>query len=432
MDDLYNRLVNKEAKLALIGLGYVGLPLALEFAKYMSVVGFDVNDDRISLLKRGIDATKEMSEYDFNDKNILFTSSVDELRECSLYIIAVPTPIDEYNNPDLSPLLSATKTIASVMSKGNYVVYESTVYPGCTEEECIPILETLSGLRLGEDFKVGYSPERINPGEKIHTLPDTIKVVSGSDKETLEQLSEIYGIIVKAGIHKAPSIKVAEAAKIIENTQRDVNIALMNELSIILGRMNINTYDVLDAAGTKWNFLKFYPGLVGGHCIGVDPYYLVHKASKLKYHTQIISRGRFVNDSMGGYIAKKLIKKLIAKEINLMEAKVLIMGITFKENVSDIRNSKVVDIVRELTDYGVKVDVMDPYADKHEVKKEYGIDMIEIAEGGYSAIMVAVAHNNYMELDEGYFASLSVKDGILADIKGIYRNRIAKLDYWSL
>ena len=432
MDDLYNKLVNKEAKLALIGLGYVGLPLALEFAKYMSVVGFDVNDDKISLLKRGIDATKEMSEDDFNDKDILFTSSVDELKGCSLYIIAVPTPIDEYNNPDLSPLLSATRTIAFVMNRGDYVVYESTVYPGCTEEECVPLLEKLSGLKYGVDFKVGYSPERINPGEKIHTLPDTIKVVSGSDEETLEQLTKIYGIIVKAGIHKAPSIKVAEAAKIIENTQRDVNIALMNELSIILGRMNINTYDVLDAAGTKWNFLKFYPGLVGGHCIGVDPYYLVHKASKLKYHPQIISRGRFVNDSMGGYIAKKLIKKLIAKEINLREAKVLIMGITFKENVSDIRNSKVVDIIRELIDYGVKVDVMDPYADKHEVKKEYGIDMIEMAEGGYSVIMVAVAHDSYIGLDERYFISLSVEKGILADIKGIYRSRITELDYWSL
>ena len=432
MEDLYNRLVNREAKLALIGLGYVGLPLALEFAKYMSVVGFDVDGDKISLLKRSIDVTKEMSECDFNDKDILFTSSVNDLKECSLYIVAVPTPIDEYNNPDLSPLLSATRTIASVLSRGDYVVYESTVYPGCTEEECVPLLEGLSGLKFGEDFKVGYSPERINPGEKIHTLPDTIKVVSGSDEETLEQLSVIYGTIVKAGIHKAPSIKVAEAAKIIENTQRDVNIALMNELSIILGRMNINTYDVLDAAATKWNFLKFYPGLVGGHCIGVDPYYLVHKASKLKYHPQIISRGRFVNDSMGGYIAKKLIKKLIAKEINLMEAKVLIMGITFKENVSDIRNSKVVDIIRELADYGVKVDVIDPYADKLDVKREYGIDMIETAEGGYSVIIVAVAHNNYMELDERYFTSLSVENGILADIKGVYRNIITKLDYWSL
>ena len=432
MDDFYKKLTDKEAKLALIGLGYVGLPLALEFAKYMSVVGFDVNEDRISALRCGIDTTNEISDEEFDNRDILFTSSTDDLKECSLYIVAVPTPIDEYNNPDLSPLRSATETIASVLSKGDYVVYESTVYPGCTEEECIPLLEGLSGLKFGEEFKVGYSPERINPGEKIHTLPDTIKVVSGSDEEALEQLSKIYGTIVKAGIHKAPSIKVAEAAKIIENTQRDVNIALMNELSIILGRMDINTYDVLDAAATKWNFLKFYPGLVGGHCIGVDPYYLVHKASKLKYHTQIISRGRYVNDTMGGYIAKKLIKKLIAKEINLMEAKVLIMGITFKENVSDIRNSKVVDIIRELNDYGVETDVMDPYADKHEVKREYGLDMIECADGKYSSIMVAVAHDSYMELDEQYFVSISDEGGILADIKGIYRGKVTKLDYWSL
>ena len=432
MNDLYDKLINREAKLALFGLGYVGLPLALEFAKYMSVIGFDICDEKISSLKRGIDVTKELSGDDFKNRDILFTSSPEELKGCSLYIVAVPTPIDEYNNPDLTPLLSATRMIASILKRGDYVVYESTVYPGCTEEECIPLLESLSGLKLGTDFKVGYSPERINPGEKIHTLPNTVKVVSGSDAGALEQLSEIYETIVKAGIHRAPSIKVAEAAKIIENTQRDVNIALMNELSIIFGRMDINTYDVLEAAGTKWNFLKFYPGLVGGHCIGVDPYYLVHKASKLKYHTQVISRGRFVNDSMGGYIAKKLIKRLIFKEINLLNAKILIMGITFKENVSDIRNSKVVDIIKELTDYGVQIDVVDPYADKQDVKREYGIDMVETPQSGYAAIVIAVAHNRYMQLDEHYFRSISVENGILADIKGIYRDKITGLDYWSL
>lgn len=302
---MYNRLLNKETKLSLVGLGYVGLPIALEFAKKLSVVGFDINESRIEKMKKGIDPSYELPTEEFQDKKIKFTSSTEDLKEASFHIVAVPTPIDNYNQPDLTPLLSATRTVGSILKKGDYVVYESTVYPGATEDDCIPVLEELSGLKVGRDFKVGYSPERINPGDKVHTLVNTRKIVSGCDAEALDNIAKIYELVIEAGVHRAPNIKVAEAAKIIENTQRDVNIALMNELSIIFNRIGINTYDVIEAAGTKWNFLKFYPGLVGGHCIGVDPYYLVHKAHALKYHPQMINAGRFVNDSMGGYIDRK-------------------------------------------------------------------------------------------------------------------------------
>ena len=429
---MYNQLVNKQAKLALVGLGYVGLPIALEFAGKLPVIGFDIDEDRLLKMRRGIDPCKELEKSAFEDKDIVFTSSLDRLKEASFYIVAVPTPIDESNQPDLKPLLSATRSVGKVLKKGDYVVYESTVYPGCTEEECVPVLEQESGLRFGVDFKVGYSPERINPGDKVHTLTNTKKIVSGCDAGALEVIAKVYELVVQAGVHRAPSIKVAEAGKIIENTQRDVNIALMNELSIIFGRIGINTYDVLEAAGTKWNFLKFYPGLVGGHCIGVDPYYLVHKAHQLKYHPQIINAGRFVNDSMGGYIAKKLVKNLIKGGEHILGARVLVMGITFKEDVADIRNSKVVDIIKELQDYGVEVDVMDPHADAAEVNHEYGLDLVAAPGGKYSAVVLAVSHKEYAHFDEAYFSSLMGENGIVADIKGIYRRKITGLRYWSL
>ena len=429
---MYDRLVDKRAKLALVGLGYVGLPIALEFAGKLPVIGFDINEDRLSMMRRGIDPCKELDGSVFTGKEIVFTSSLEILKEASFYIVAVPTPIDESNQPDLKPLLSATRSVGKVLKKGDYVVYESTVYPGCTEEECVPVLERESGLKSGVDFKVGYSPERINPGDKVHTLTNTKKIVSGCDAEALEVIAKVYELVVKAGVHRAPSIKVAEAGKIIENTQRDVNIALMNELSIIFSRIGINTYDVLEAAGTKWNFLKFYPGLVGGHCIGVDPYYLVHKAHQLKYHPQIINAGRFVNDSMGGYIAKKLVKNLIKGGEHILGSRVLVMGITFKEDVADIRNSKVADIIKELKDYGVEVDVTDPHADASEVKREYGLDLIREPKGPYSAVVLAVSHNEYKHFEEAYFRSLMGENGILADIKGIYRDRISHVRYWSL
>lgn len=429
---MYNQLVSKEARLALVGLGYVGLPLALEFARKLSVVGYDINESRLAQMRRGIDPCKELDGTAFEQADITFTSSIDELRKASFFVVAVPTPIDEHNQPDLTPLLSATRNVAQALKKGDYVVYESTVYPGCTEEDCLPILEEISGLKAGTDFKIGYSPERINPGEKVHTLPNTIKIVSGCDAEALDTIAKVYELVVKPGVHRAPNIKVAEAAKIIENTQRDVNIALMNELSIIFSRIGINTYDVLEAAGTKWNFLKFYPGLVGGHCIGVDPYYLVYKANELKYHSQIISAGRFINDTMGGYIAKKLVKKLIGLGKGILGARILVMGMTFKENVADIRNSKVADIVNELKDFGCDVDIMDPLADPEEVKKMYGFKLTELPRNTYDAVVVAVSHDQYRDLDEAYFQSLTYDNSIVVDIKGLYRDKIQRLKYWSL
>ncbi len=422
----------KNAKIGVIGLGYVGLPLAMEFAHKASVIGFDINESHLEVMRAGTDPCRELDDEIFVNADILFTSSLDDLRKAVFYIVAVPTPIDEHNMPDLKPLLAATTTVAKCLKPGDYVVYESTVYPGCTEEDCLPILEKLSGLKAGRDFKFGYSPERINPGEKVHTLAKTKKIVSGCDAEALEQVAAVYEMVVQPGVHRAPSVKVAEAAKIIENTQRDVNIALMNELSIIFGRMGINTYDVLEAAGTKWNFLPFFPGLVGGHCIGVDPYYLVYKAAELKYHTQLISAGRFVNDSMGGYIGKKVVKQILSYGKPILNARILVMGMTFKENVSDIRNSKVLDIINEFKDYGVTVDVVDPYAEPDQVEKFYGITLSKEPQGQYDAIVVAVAHNPYKELDEDYFLKYSSKDGILVDVKGLYRHKIQKLHYWSL
>ncbi len=429
---IYDEILSKNAKIGVIGLGYVGLPLAMAFAHKASVIGFDINEEHLNVMRGGKDPCRELDDSVFEDADILFTSSLEDLAKATFYIVAVPTPIDKNNKPDLKPLLGATKSVGKVLKKGDYVVYESTVYPGCTEEDCVPILEQLSGLKAGADFKFGYSPERINPGEKVHTLEKTVKIVSGCDDESLEQIAKTYELVVQPGVHRASSVKVAEAAKIIENTQRDVNIALMNELSILFGRMGINTYDVIEAAGTKWNFMKFFPGLVGGHCIGVDPYYLVHKAAELKYHTQVISAGRFVNDSMGGYIAKNVVKKIIASGKPAMNARVLVMGLTFKENVADIRNSKVVDIIHELQDFGVLVDVIDPFADPEEVKKCYGIELKAQPEGPYNAIILAVAHNEYKKLSEEYFQQHSIGNGIFVDVKGLYRNVVKNMTYWSL
>ncbi len=426
-------LKDKKKVIAVIGLGYVGLPIALAFAKKVKVLGFDINEERVKLMKKKIDPSNELPSLEFENSDITFTSHPNDLKKANFFIVAVPTPIDEHNLPDLKPLLSACHTVGKVLKKGDYVVFESTVYPGCTEEDCVPVLEKESGLKFCKDFKVGYSPERINPGDKEHTITKIIKVVSGCDKESLEEISKVYEIIVGPGVFKAKNIKVAEAAKIIENTQRDVNIALMNELSIIFSRMGINTYDVLEAAGTKWNFLKFYPGLVGGHCIGVDPYYLTYKAEALGYHARVINSGRYVNDSMGFYVAKNTVKRIIAAGKNPGNAKVLIMGFTFKENVSDIRNSKVADIVKELQSYSVKVDIVDPHAEPEEVKHEYGLSLIKKPQSkAYDAIIVAVNHKEYLSLNEKDFQKLLKPKGILVDVKGIYKNKISKLNYWSL
>jgi UDP-N-acetyl-D-galactosamine dehydrogenase len=428
---IYKDIIDGKSAIAVIGLGYVGLPIALAFAKKCKVIGFDINEKRVAMMRKGIDPSQELSKKDFEGCDISFTASLDELKKAKFFIIAVPTPIDEHNLPDLKPLVGASTSVGKVLKKGDYVVYESTVYPGCTEEDCIPVLEQHSKLKFKKDFKVGYSPERINPGDKEHTITKILKVVSGCDAESLEEISKVYEIIVEPGTHKASSIKVAEAAKIIENTQRDVNIALMNELSIIFSRLGINTYDVLEAAGTKWNFLKFYPGLVGGHCIGVDPYYLTYKAEELGYHARVINSGRYVNDSMGFYVAKNLVKKIIAAGKNISKSKVLVMGATFKEDVSDIRNSKVADIVKELKSFSVKVDVVDPHADSEELKHEYGFGLSKLGKD-YDGIIVAVNHKEYKVLNEKYFKTILGNKGVLVDIKGMYRGKIKGTTYWSL
>lgn len=432
MSDLYERLKRKEAKMAVIGLGYVGLPIALAFARKIKVVGFDINAERVEMMRRGEDPSEELSKEAFDGVDIHFTADINDLKEVEFFIVAVPTPIDQQNIPDLTPLLSATRTVGKVLKKGDHVVFESTVYPGCTEEDCVPVLEELSGLTYITDFKVGYSPERINPGDKVHTLENIVKVTSGCDAESAETVAKVYEMVVAAGVHRASSIKVAEAAKIIENTQRDVNIALTNELSIIFNRMGINTFDVLEAAGTKWNFLRFQPGLVGGHCIGVDPYYLVFKAKELGYHAQIIDSGRFVNDSMGGYVAKQTVKKIIATGTNPTDSRVLVMGATFKENVSDIRNSKVADVVKELKSFSVQVDVADPHANSDHVKNEYGYGLVPSVNGPYDAIIVAVNHAEYADYDEQWFRGHLKPNGILVDLKGTYRKSVKDLNYWSL
>jgi UDP-N-acetyl-D-glucosamine/UDP-N-acetyl-D-galactosamine dehydrogenase len=429
---MIDKLLKKETRLSVIGLGYVGLPIALEFAKKISVTGFDIKPDRVDLMKKGIDPSNELDPSEFEGTDIHYTSDPADLREASFHIIAVPTPTTVNNLPDLTPVIRASETVGSILKKGDYVIYESTVYPGCTEEDCVPVLERFSGLKYRTDFKVGFSPERINPGDKKHTLTAIVKVTSGCDPESAENIARTYELIIKAGVHRASSIKVAEAAKIIENTQRDINIAFMNELSIIFNKMGINTYEVLEAAGTKWNFLKFFPGLVGGHCIGVDPYYLSYKAKSLGYHPQMIDSGRFINDSMGRYVGKQTVKKLIAAGVNMREARILIMGITFKENVTDIRNSKVVDVYNELCDFGIDVDIIDPDASAHEVKEEYGINLSPGPSGRYDAVILAVSHSKYLDLKEEYFDNLLTEDGLVVDIKGILKERISKHKYWSL
>ncbi|MBN1145419.1 MAG: nucleotide sugar dehydrogenase [Bacteroidales bacterium] len=429
---MYDKLLKKEAKLSLVGLGYVGLPIALAFARKISVIGFDINKTRVELMKQGIDPSDELESEAFQNTDIVFTADTEVLKQASFHIVAVPTPIDKHNLPDLTPLLSATRSVGSVLKKGDYVVYESTVYPGATEEECLTILENLSGLKCGVDFKIGYSPERINPGDKEHTITTITKIVSGCDQESLEEIAKVYELVVEAGVFRASSIKVAEAAKIIENTQRDVNIALMNELSMIFNKMGINTFEVLEAAGTKWNFLKFFPGLVGGHCIGVDPYYLTFKAAELGHSAQVINSGRAVNDSMGKFIATEVVKKIIKSGKNVLNSKVLVLGATFKENVSDIRNSKVADVVNELKAYGIVVEIVDPYASSEELEKEYGFSLCKQPGNDYAAIIVAVAHKDYSELPEDFFISHSDSKGIVMDVKGIYRKKIKKLTYMSL
>ncbi|MEP6727669.1 MAG: nucleotide sugar dehydrogenase [Bacteroidota bacterium] len=429
---MYQDLVDKKAKLAVIGLGYVGLPIALEFANSLSVIGFDINDKRIELMRKGIDPSKEISAETFENKDIIFTSNPGDLKEAKFFVVAVPTPVDDHKVPDLIPVQRASEFIGKILKKGDYVVYESTVYPGCTEEDCLPILEKISGLRLYEDFKIGYSPERINPGDKVHTLTNTVKIVSGCDAVSLNEIASTYELVVKAGVHRAPSIKVAEAGKIIENTQRDLNISLMNELSMIFDKLNINTYDVIEAAGTKWNFVKYTPGLVGGHCIGVDPYYLTYKAQQLGYNSKVIAAGRFVNDDMPRYVSKKVVQHIIKNSGNTANAKILVLGATFKENVSDIRNSKVADMVKDILDYSVKVDFVDLHADAAAVMHEYGVEIMPQIGSNYDAIILAVAHDEYKNFTEEYLLSITRPNALFADLKGIYRNKISQLTYWSL
>ena len=422
----------KEKLIGVIGLGYVGLPIALELAKKFKVIGFDINQKRVEMMQNKIDPSNELTKDAFINCDIEFTADTEVLKKATFFIVAVPTPVDEHNVPDLKPLTGASTTIGKVIKKGDYVVFESTVYPGCTEDDCIPIIEKVSGLKFKEDFKIGYSPERINPGDTLHTLTKITKIVSGCSEESLENIAAVYGSIIEPGVYKAASIKVAEAAKVIENTQRDLNIALMNELSQIFNLMNINTYDVLEAAGTKWNFLKFQPGLVGGHCIGVDPYYLTYKSNELGYKPQIILSGRNINDGMPNYIAKKVVQYLLGKGKNPSQCRALIMGATFKENVTDIRNSKVFNLYKELKDFHIEVEMIDAYADAHEVHEEYNVDLSKDASGKYDVIVVAVAHDAYKHLDENYFISLTNQDAILVDIKNMYKSKISKLEYWTL
>lgn len=426
---MYQELADKKAKLAVIGLGYVGLPIALEFAKKISVIGFDINEDRVGQMRKGIDPNKEVAQSEFTGKDITFTTDEAVLREAAFFIVAVPTPVDKYNVPELKPLLSASATVGRALKKGDYVVFESTTYPGCTEEDCLPVLEKISGLNGITDFKIGYSPERINPGDKVHTLRSVVKVVSGCDAESLEEIAKIYGMVVDAGVFRAPTIKVAEGSKIVENTQRDLNIALMNELSLIFDRMGVNTFDVIEAASTKWNFLRFQPGLVGGHCIGVDPYYLTYKASSLGYESKVIAASRYINDDMARHVARKIITHVLR---NSAEPKVLVKGVTFKENVSDIRNSKIVDTVKELLAFNIHVDVEDPFADPAEVHKEYGLQLLEKEGNDYDAVIVTVPHTSYTGLQDDYFVSISKKGALVVDLKGIYKGKITSRKYWSL
>ncbi|MFY7793001.1 MAG: nucleotide sugar dehydrogenase [Chitinophagaceae bacterium] len=429
---IYQDLLDKKAKLGVIGLGYVGLPIALEFAKRISVIGFDINPRRVEMMRNGQDPSKEVPSSEFEGRDIVFTDDLDVLREAKFFVVAVPTPVDKFNVPDLKPIIGASTTIGKVVKKGDYVVYESTVYPGCTEEDCLPVIEEISGLKMGVDFKLGYSPERINPGDKKNTLRSVVKIVSGSDAEALDEIAKTYEVVVDAGVHRASSIKVAEAAKIVENTQRDLNIALMNELSMIFDRMHINTYDVLEAAGTKWNFLKFSPGLVGGHCIGVDPYYLTHKAEALGYDAKVIAASRFINDNMARNVARKVIQHVLRNTPDVNNARVLVKGVTFKEDVSDIRNSKIIDTVKEIQAFNIKVDVVDPFAEPEEVHEEYGLELASGTGRDYDAVLIATAHEPYRNLAPQDLYDLTRPSGLIADLKGLFKGRITERDYWSL
>ncbi len=421
MTTLREKIENKSLVIGVIGLGYVGLPLAVEFGKIFNVIGFDINEKRIKELSSGKDRTLETTAEELREaKNLSFTTNTNDLKKVNVFIVTVPTPIDDYKIPDLTPVIKASETVGSALSKDAVVVFESTVYPGCTEEDCVPVLEKFSGLKFNKDFYCGYSPERINPGDKEHRVSSIKKIVSGSTPEIAEALNVLYLSIIKAGTHLAPSIKVAEAAKVIENSQRDINIAFVNELAKLFDIMNIDTLDVLEAAGTKWNFLPFRPGLVGGHCIGVDPYYLTHKAVHLGYHPEIILAGRRINDKMGAFVANQLVKLMIKKEHKINNSKILVLGITFKENCPDIRNSRVVDIIHELKDFGCEVDVFDPWADKEEVRHEYKLDILtdlkDIDKKKYNGIVLAVAHNQFKELD---FNALRDNGAVVYDVKGI-------------
>ncbi len=433
----YERLIRNEAKLAVIGLGYVGLPLAAEFAKSVPTIGFDINCEKLEAYKAGIDVTGELQEGELNNTKLQFTCDENDLDEASFFIIAVPTPINRDKTPNLKPIVSASEIVGRHLSKGSVVVYESTVYPGVTEEICIPILESFSSLKCGPDFKIGYSPERINPGDKEHTLRKIKKIVSGMDEEALDTIAQVYSLVVDAGLYKAGSIRVAEAAKVIENSQRDINIAFMNELAIIFNRLGIDTEAVLEAAATKWNFLPFRPGLVGGHCIGVDPYYLTYRAEQTGYHPEIILSGRRINDSMGKYIAENVVKQMIHAGKHINGAKVCILGLTFKENVPDVRNTKVIDIYKELLEYDIQVLITDPYADKNEAFQEYGIELVELKDiPKVDCLVFAVSHNAWMEIDWAIrFKEILAEDGVIIDVKGIFsasRDTCAGYTYWKL
>jgi len=408
-----------ELKIAVIGLGYVGLPLAVEFGKKVPVVGFDIHQKRIDELRSGQDHTLEVSPEELvQSTHLTYSANLDDLKSCNFFIVTVPTPIDDYKQPDLTPLVKASTSIGKVLKKGDVVVYESTVYPGATEETCIPVLEQVSDLKFNQDFFAGYSPERINPGDKLHRVTNILKITSGSTPEVAEFVDQVYNLIIEAGTHKATSIKVAEAAKVIENTQRDVNIALINELAVIFNKMGIDTEAVLQAAGTKWNFLPFRPGLVGGHCIGVDPYYLTHKAQSIGYHPEIILAGRRLNDAMGAYVVTQLVKAMIKKKIQVEGAKVLVLGLSFKENCPDIRNTKIIDIVNELTEYNIVADVYDPWVDASEAEHEYGINPVKnVEQGQYDAIILAVAHEQFKAMGAAEIRALGKPEHILYDLK---------------
>ena len=435
---LYEKLVNKEEKLSLVGLGYVGMPIAVAFSKTIDVIGFDLNAAKIELYKSGVDPTREVGNEAIKNCTVDFTADETKLRQAKFHIVAVPTPVNDDHTPDLTPVEGASEILGRNLTPGSIVVFESTVYPGVTEEVCVPILERESGLKCGVDFKIGYSPERINPGDKVHRLESIKKIVSGMDEETLDEVAHVYELVVEAGVHRAESIKVAEAAKVIENSQRDINIAFMNELSIIFNKMGIDTKSVLEAAGTKWNFLKFQPGLVGGHCIGVDPYYLTYKAEQLGYHSQIILSGRRINDDMGKYCAENLVKKLIQADVPVKNAKVAILGFTFKENCPDTRNTKVNDIYNELKEYGITAAIADPEADADEAKRLYGVEFVDMTDiRDMDAVILAVAHDRFRALDMAALDSLYRQNApkVLLDLKGLLDRKAyeaAGYSYWRL